>query len=158
MTNKAGCVLFASLKTTKIGSQKCGFLCNWKHPIEWWRLVVSFFMSFWVYLFPTAHKAWNQELWADCFASKHYEGGVHWSRVGSNWILRQCKSGAWKKESNDEALKCWNLEQILDAERFGEPKPPQLTMNDLLSDLEGGKGSVEDGVVHIYYFFKFGIK
>jgi hypothetical protein len=63
--------------------------------------------------------------------------------------LRQCKSGVWKKESNDEALKCWNLEQILDAEKFGEPKPPQLTMNDLLSDLEGDKGSVEDGVVHI---------
>jgi hypothetical protein len=54
-----------------------------------------------------------------------------------------------KKESNDEALKCWNLEQILNAERFGETKPPQLTMNDLLSDLEGDKGSAEGGVVHI---------
>ncbi len=73
--------------------------------------------------------------------------------IDPEWVateyLRQCKSGAWKKESNDEALKCWNLEQILDAERFGEPKPPQLTMNDLLSDLEGDKGSVEDGVVHV---------
>jgi hypothetical protein len=73
--------------------------------------------------------------------------------IDPEWVateyLRQCKSGAWKKESNDEALKCWNLEQILDAERFGEPKPPQLTMNDLLSDLEGDKGSMEDGVVHI---------
>jgi hypothetical protein len=63
--------------------------------------------------------------------------------------LHQCKSGAWKKESNDEALKCWNLVRILNAERFGEPKPPQLTMNDLLSDSEGDKGSVKDGVVHI---------
>jgi hypothetical protein len=41
------------------------------------------------------------------------------------------------------------LEQIFDAERFGEPKPPQLTMNDLLSELEGDKGSLEDGVAHI---------
>ncbi len=54
-----------------------------------------------------------------------------------------------REESNDEALKCWNLERILDAERFGEPKPPQFTMHDLISYLEGDKGSVEDGVVHI---------
>jgi hypothetical protein len=73
--------------------------------------------------------------------------------IDPEWVatkyLCQCKSVAWKKESNDEALKCWNLEQILNDERFGEPKPPQSTMNDLLSDLEGDKGSVEDGVVHI---------
>ncbi len=54
--------------------------------------------------------------------------------IDPEWVateyLHQCKSGDWKKESNDEALKCWNLEQILNAERFGEPKPPQLTMND----------------------------
>jgi hypothetical protein len=34
--------------------------------------------------------------------------------IDPEWVateyLRQCKSGAWKKESNDEALKCWNLE------------------------------------------------
>jgi hypothetical protein len=35
LTNKDGCVLFASLKTTRIGSQTCGFLCNGKHLIEW---------------------------------------------------------------------------------------------------------------------------
>ncbi len=73
--------------------------------------------------------------------------------IDPEWVATEyfcrCMSGAWKKESNDEALKCWNLEQILDAERFGEPKPPQLTMNDLLSDLEGDKGSAEDGVVQI---------
>jgi hypothetical protein len=73
--------------------------------------------------------------------------------IDPEWVateyLCQCKSSAWKKESNDEALKCWNLEQILDAERFGEQKPPQLIMNDLFSDLEGDKGSLEDGVAHI---------
>jgi hypothetical protein len=73
--------------------------------------------------------------------------------IDPEWVateyLRGCKSGAWKEECNDEALKCWNLRQILGAERFGEPKPPQLTMNDLLSELEGDKGSVEDGVIHI---------
>jgi hypothetical protein len=68
--------------------------------------------------------------------------------VATEYLCR-CKSGAWKKETNDEALRCWNLERILDAEKFGEPKPLQLTMNDLFSVLEGDKGSVEDGVVHI---------
>ncbi|KAL7426266.1 hypothetical protein ACHAXH_000655 [Discostella pseudostelligera] len=34
-----------------------------------------------------------------------------------DWVakeyLRQCKSGAWKQVSDDESLKCWNLERIL---------------------------------------------
>jgi hypothetical protein len=61
LTNKDGCVLFASLKTTRIHSQTCGFLCNRKHLLKWWRLVVSLYWSSWVHFFPTAHKAWNQE-------------------------------------------------------------------------------------------------
>jgi hypothetical protein len=47
LMNKDGCVLFASLKTTRIGSQTCGFLCNGKHLVKWWRLVVCIF---WVFL------------------------------------------------------------------------------------------------------------
>jgi hypothetical protein len=30
----------------------------------------------------------------------------------------------------------WNLERILEAEQFGDPKPKDLTMHDLLCDLE----------------------
>ncbi len=74
--------------------------------------------------------------------------------IDPEWVATEylcwCKSDAWKKESNDEALKCWNLEWILNAERFGGPKPPQFTMNDLISDLKGEKESVD--------FFEFGVK
>jgi hypothetical protein len=50
--------------------------------------------------------------------------------------LCQCKSGAWKQASDDESLKCWNLERILEAEQFGDLKPEDLTINDLLGDLQ----------------------
>ncbi|KAL7427745.1 hypothetical protein ACHAXH_001558 [Discostella pseudostelligera] len=45
-------------------------------------------------------------------------------------------SGAWKQSSDDESLKCWNLERILEAEQVGDMKPEDLTINDLLGDLE----------------------
>ena len=38
--------------------------------------------------------------------------------------------------SDDECLKCWNLERILEAELFGDPKPKDLTMNELLCGME----------------------
>ena len=47
--------------------------------------------------------------------------------------MRRGKKGAWKKENIEEALKCWNLESIIDADLVGEDKPSQLTMNDLVS-------------------------
>ncbi len=50
--------------------------------------------------------------------------------------LCQCRSGAWKQSSDDESLKCWNLERILEAEQVGDMKPEDLTINDLLGDLE----------------------
>ena len=58
--------------------------------------------------------------------------------ISKEWVakeyLRRCRKGAWKKENTEEALKCWNLERILDADLMGEPAPTQLTMNDLLSE------------------------
>jgi hypothetical protein len=43
----------------------------------------------------------------------------------------------------DESLKCWNLEKILEAEQFGDLKPDDLTMNDLLDDMEEDNGEKE---------------
>jgi hypothetical protein len=56
--------------------------------------------------------------------------------VAKEYLRRRCKNGAWKSASDDESLKCWNLERILEAELFGDPKPKDLTMNDLLCDME----------------------
>ena len=40
--------------------------------------------------------------------------------------------------------------RIIEAERFGEPQPPQLTMNDLLNDdVDGDTGCVGGATVQI---------
>ena len=41
-----------------------------------------------------------------------------------------------EKENTDEALKCWNLEQIIEAESFGQSMPAELTMDDLVVDVD----------------------
>ena len=46
--------------------------------------------------------------------------------------LRRCKNGAWNKDKTDDALKCWNLERVLEAERFGREVPEDLTMDEVL--------------------------
>jgi hypothetical protein len=49
--------------------------------------------------------------------------------------LRRCKAGSWKKENTVEAVKCWNLERIIDAELRGESMPEEeITMNDLVNE------------------------
>ena len=48
--------------------------------------------------------------------------------------LRRCKMGVWKKEHTEDALKCWNLELIIDADMLGEEDPSELTMENLLND------------------------
>ena len=57
--------------------------------------------------------------------------------IDKAWVakeyLRRCKEGAWKEENTTEALKCWNLERILDAELLGKQMPPELTIEDLLN-------------------------
>jgi len=68
--------------------------------------------------------------------------------VNPEWVaeeyLRRCKSSAWKKASDDESLKCWNLERIIEAEQFGDPTPKNLSMDDLLCDLEEENDGDED--------------
>ncbi len=49
--------------------------------------------------------------------------------------LRRCNAESWKKENTVEAVKCWNLEWIIDAELRGESMPEEeITMNDLVNE------------------------
>jgi hypothetical protein len=60
--------------------------------------------------------------------------------INDNWVaneyLERCKKGKWTKTNDDEALKCWNLERIIDAEEKGMKMPLPLTFNDLLGEEE----------------------
>jgi hypothetical protein len=55
---------------------------------------------------------------------------VHTVYIDDAWVaaeyIRKCKAGAWKKENIVEAVKCWNLEHILDAEQCGQPMPEEV--------------------------------
>ncbi len=49
--------------------------------------------------------------------------------------LRRGKAGSWKKVNTAEAVKCWNLERIVDAELCGESMPEEeITINDLVNE------------------------
>ena len=63
--------------------------------------------------------------------------------------LRRCKTGEWKKDVDEEALKCWNLERIIDAKLFGKDEPPELSMEELLRENEGAGASDGDDEVII---------
>lgn len=64
--------------------------------------------------------------------------------VAKEYLLHRCKSGAWKQANDDESLKqCWNLDRILEVEQFGDLKPNDLTMNDLLGDMDDDNGERE---------------
>ncbi len=69
--------------------------------------------------------------------------------INPEWVAKeylcQCKSSAWKQASNDESLKCWNQERILEAEQFMELEKQDLTMNELLGDLEEDNGGNKEG-------------
>ena len=55
--------------------------------------------------------------------------------------LRRCKKGAWKPGSTAAALKCFNLERILDAEAMGEDAPELMTLADYLAGANGATTS-----------------
>ena len=67
--------------------------------------------------------------------------------IDKDWVakeyLRRCKEGAWKKASDDEALKCWNLERIIDAELLGLMEPNEMTMAQLLGKESGDNNEQE---------------
>ena len=64
----------------------------------------------------------------------------HQRNIGDNWVvweyLYRCKSEAWKEENIVEALKCWNLENIIDLDALGKPDPKELTMDDILKEVK----------------------
>ncbi len=60
--------------------------------------------------------------------------------IDDNWVankyLERCKNCQWTKKSDDEALNCWNLERIIDAEEKGMKMPKPMTFNELLGEEE----------------------
>ena len=57
-------------------------------------------------------------------------------------------SRAWKKKDTEDALKCWNLERVIDAGLLGQPAPNELTMEEFLKEGQGpSKGNNGDEVV-----------
>ena len=58
--------------------------------------------------------------------------------IDKEWVaqeyLSQCKSGIWKESDDEEALKCWNLERVIQAELMGAPEPIDLTMDEFAND------------------------
>ena len=61
--------------------------------------------------------------------------------------LRRCKEGLWDSKLTEEAVKCWNLERLIDAELVGGSKPEPLTIDDLLR--EGGVPPAGEGEVEV---------
>jgi hypothetical protein len=57
--------------------------------------------------------------------------------------IEQGKRGSCKKENTEEALKCWNVERIIDVEQQGKDAPSELNMEDLLNEETGRDREVE---------------
>jgi hypothetical protein len=61
--------------------------------------------------------------------------------IDNDWMAQQYiergKRGSWKKADIEEALKCWNVERIIDAEQQGKDAPSELNMEDLLNEETG---------------------
>ena len=53
--------------------------------------------------------------------------------IDAEWVakeyLRRCKQNKWKEEEDSEALRCWNLERVIDAETY--PIPDELTLSSI---------------------------
>lgn len=47
---------------------------------------------------------------------------------------RRCAVKAWKSTQTEDALKCWNLERIIEAEMLHAPLPAEMTMKDFLAE------------------------
>ena len=64
--------------------------------------------------------------------------------IDNHWVAQQyiewCKQGSWKKENTEEALPCWKLEHIIDAEQQRKDAPSELRLEDLLNQEAGREG------------------
>jgi len=47
---------------------------------------------------------------------------------------RRCASKTWKSRQTEDALKCWNLERLIEAEMRHAPVPAEMTMAEFLSE------------------------
>ena len=47
--------------------------------------------------------------------------------------LERWKKGAWKIESTADALKCWNLERVIDAKLKQQREPTMITLEEFVS-------------------------
>ncbi|KAL7546978.1 hypothetical protein ACHAWF_010298 [Thalassiosira exigua] len=58
--------------------------------------------------------------------------------IDDEWVakeyLRRCHEGLWKEESTTEALKCWNLERVLEAQSLGRESPKDITLAQLIGE------------------------
>ena len=53
-----------------------------------------------------------------------------------NEYLNRCKKGKWTKQGNDDVLKCWNLERIINAKEMGVETPVEMTLGNLMGENE----------------------
>ncbi len=60
--------------------------------------------------------------------------------IDDNWVvneyLNRCEKGKWTKQGNDDALKCWNLERIINAEEMGVETPVEMILGNLMEENE----------------------
>ena len=56
--------------------------------------------------------------------------------LDKEWIvpLMRGKAGAWEKKNAEKALKCWNLERVIEADLFGKSAPKELTSEKFMDD------------------------
>lgn len=58
--------------------------------------------------------------------------------IDYEWVaseyLRRTKENLWELETTTEALKCFNLEIIIEADLFGMVQPKELTLEDTVGE------------------------
>ena len=68
--------------------------------------------------------------------------------IDDEWMakeqLHKCKAQAQKKEDTEDAVKCFNLECIIDGKLYGRSEPEKLTSNELVN-----KDAQLNGVVQV---------
>jgi hypothetical protein len=60
--------------------------------------------------------------------------------IDDNWVaneyLNRCKKDKWTKQGNDDTLKCWNLEHIINAEEMGVETLVEMALGNLMGGNE----------------------
>ena len=65
---------------------------------------------------------------------------IHNVYIDPEWVtaeyLRRCKKGAWNKADTDAALKCHNLERMINAMQFDLETPEEVGMEEFIEGNE----------------------